>query len=471
MAGKDPTTTRENRFIEAGVILIACLIAVLSAHWYAGAWNDGSRLATVESLVDRHTLAIDDSIFVRVPPSGPLPYSPDEPLLLEHGTGDKLLIDGHYYSDKSPVPALFMAGIYQALQSTAGLSAQTQTDRFCYVMTLCSSGLAYVVAVYCVYRMGRPLRLPTSLCLLLTASFALATVALPYAQFANNHILFLAVTAFMMLTLAGIETLPPLRLGTLAGLGYTFDLGAGPVLLVCAFALVAWRCRHWKPVLWFGLAAIPWLVLHHTINYATGGTFKPANAVAEYLDWPGSSFNSQNMTGVVNHTLGHFLTYAAALLFGKRGFVGHNLALFLVVPAVVQLIRRRIREWPEVAFAVAWCGGTWLAYALTSNNYSGLCCSIRWFVPFLAPAYFVLAIFLREQPRFAGDFAILSLWGAVLAVIMAWQGPWMKHLVPFFWPIQGLALLNWLGYRFWQRRRARQADLAVSFLPSLSNAA
>ena len=38
---------------------------VLSARPYAGSWNDGSRLAAVESLVDYHTWAIDDSIFVR----------------------------------------------------------------------------------------------------------------------------------------------------------------------------------------------------------------------------------------------------------------------------------------------------------------------------------------------------------------------------------------------------------------------
>src|SRR5687767_12101081 len=49
-----------------GVLLGASLIALVSARPYAGGWNDGSRLATVESLVDRHTLAIDDSMFVNV---------------------------------------------------------------------------------------------------------------------------------------------------------------------------------------------------------------------------------------------------------------------------------------------------------------------------------------------------------------------------------------------------------------------
>src|SRR5213082_414583 len=94
------------------VLAISLAIAVVSALPYAGAWNDGSRLATVECLVDHHTLAIDRSVFVAVPapgdPTARSPY-PEGADLLRRGTQDKLLIGGHYYSDKSPVPALLMA--------------------------------------------------------------------------------------------------------------------------------------------------------------------------------------------------------------------------------------------------------------------------------------------------------------------------------------------------------------------------
>src|SRR5437868_3611985 len=87
------------------VILGAAAVAVVSARSYVGGWNDGSRLATVESLVDRGTWAIDDSQFVRpTDDSGA-------------GTLDKLRIDGRYYSDKSPVPALLMAGEYALLKA------------------------------------------------------------------------------------------------------------------------------------------------------------------------------------------------------------------------------------------------------------------------------------------------------------------------------------------------------------------
>jgi hypothetical protein len=432
------------------VIGVAAAVALLSAHSYAGGWNDGSRLATVECLVDYHTLAIDRSIFVQ-PPIHSLPiYPADDPALLREGTGDKLLIRGQFYSDKSPVPALLMAGLYYLFEWTTGWNAGARPDVFCYWMTISTSGLAYVIAVWCIYQLAGVLRLAIRLAV--TASFAFATMAPTYARYVNNHVLLLGVVALLLLgvcRLAKKDTATKglswrlLALGALAGLAYAIDLGAGPVFLLCTAAWIAYGLRRPLPIVLFLTGAAPWLILHHGVNYAVGGTFKPANAVAAYFDWPGCTFNTQNMTGAWNHpNIGHFLVYAAALLFGKRGFIGHNLALYLAILAMVALLRKKRAELPELIFAGCCSGGVWLAYALTSNNSSGSCCSIRWFVPLLAPAYYVLVLFLREYPRQLRNFLVLSAWGVVLAALMWHVGPWTKHLIPFFWPIQGAALLT-----------------------------
>ena len=383
------------RWANAAVLGTALLVAVGGSRDWAGGWNDSSRLATVECLGDQQTLVIDQSVYVRAgePTAGPEgPPGPGRPPIR---TQDKLLIDGHYYSDKSPVPALLMVGPYQLWKWTTGCSAREALPSFVYWMTLASSGLAYVVAVGCVFHLGLALGLRTADGLLLAASFGLATVAPAYERHANNHILLLGVAAALVLCLVRLaQALPAGRLswpwllgaGSLAGLGYAIDLGAGPPLLACTVALVAYRCRAWRPVLVAGLAAAPWLVLHHAVNYATGGTLKPANAVPEYLAWPGSPFGAHNMTGMLNHpSIGRFLVYAGGLLVGQRGFLGHNLALFLAVLALPRLLWRRPAEWPELAFAAGWSAGTWLLYAATSTNHSGLCCSARWFVPLLAP--------------------------------------------------------------------------------------
>jgi hypothetical protein len=377
---------------------------------------------------------------------------------------DRLFIDGHFYSDKSPMPAVVLAGWYAVWRWATGETARTHPDRFCYWMTLGSSGAAYVVAVWCVFALGSALRLPLRFRLLLTTSFALATTALPYARHVNNHSMLLGLAAALWLgvarlaaeTRAGHVAWPRLfGLGSLGGAAYTIDLAAGPLLLVCVLAAVVYRCRAAAPAAVFMLAALPWIIAHHALNYAVGGTFGPANVVAAYLQWPGAPFGPANMTGVAHHTLGSFSIYAPALLLGKRGFIGHDLPLALALPAAIALWQRHPAELPEILCAAVWCTATWLVYALTSNNYSGVCASIRWFVPLLAAGYFVLAVLLREAPQYASDLALLSCWGSVLAAVMWRAGPWMAHAVPFYWPVQIAAVLSWLGVWRWRTRGVR----------------
>src|SRR5438874_2587582 len=125
------------------ILGIALAIAAISARPYAGGWNDGSRLATVECLVDHSTWAIDDSIFVTVPPNlSSRPFEETDPALNLRGTQDRLWIGGRFYSDKSPVPALLMAGEYACLQRVTGLTARDAPDKFCRWMTILTSGLA-----------------------------------------------------------------------------------------------------------------------------------------------------------------------------------------------------------------------------------------------------------------------------------------------------------------------------------------
>src|SRR5262249_34327167 len=173
-AHRIPSPNRDHPLWDFCVVSVALVVALVSARDQVGGWNDGSRLATVECLVDHHTLAIDRSTFAQ-------------------DTKDKLFIDGHFYSDKSPLPAFWMAGLYQGWQWLTGLTASQRPDLFCYALAVAASGLAYVVAVWCIYQLGWPLRLPLPSRLILTASFALATVALPYTRYVNNHILLLAV--------------------------------------------------------------------------------------------------------------------------------------------------------------------------------------------------------------------------------------------------------------------------------------
>ena len=117
------------------------------------------------------------------------------------------------------------------------------------------------------------------------------------------------------------------------GVGYAIDLGVGPALIAAVGLLVIYQTRSIGAVTALVGGMLPIMLVHHGVNFAVGGTLGPANANAAYFNWPGCSFNSQNMTGGWHHSsFGNFLLYAASLLFGKRGFIGHNLPLFLLFP-------------------------------------------------------------------------------------------------------------------------------------------
>lgn len=443
------------------VLALAILVALLSARDYPGGWNDLSRLAAIESLVDFHTLAIDQSTLLApdVREEGSFPAK----------TKDLLRVGGSYYSDKPMVPQVLLAVGYWVLQQATGLSARLEPGAFCRAMTLLSSGLGYVVAVTGMYSIGAAVGLSPAVRILLAGSLGLGTLALPYAAFTNSHEMFLgaAVALFWVLDHIDRRAADGFSVngwtglaGLLVGLGYSLDQGAGPPLLLAVTVYVAAQGRCAGRVGWFLVGIAPAVLLHHVINYQIGGTWRPANAVAEYTVFPGSAATLANMTGGWKHASPFGMArYAILLLFGKEGFVGHNPTIYLFGIGSIFLIRRRFAERPLCLLAIAWCLGVWFVYAAGSNNYAGQCLSIRWFVPILAPAYYVLAILLREYPDTEREFIILSMVGAGLAISAAPFGPWVPKPIPLaaYWSVQLVAALACLWIH---RRRARGGGLS-----------
>jgi hypothetical protein len=451
----------------AGILMAAAVLAVVTARPYAGGWNDGSRLATVESLVARSTFQIDESIYVAVPEHSP--YTPGDKSLARHGTGDKLLIDGRFYSDKSPVPAVVMAGVYQVARWVGLPSAADRPDWFARVMTWLFAGLPYLLAVWCVGRTIGRIGLSDRWAIALTAGFAFG-LALPYVQHVNNHILLLAVAAGV----CDLLLRPPpmtggraLVIGALAGLGYTIDLGAGPPMLLAAIGYLAWigRGQGQRPVMWAAVGAIPLFVAHHALNYAIGGTFAPANANPEYLRWPGSTFSEATMTGVWNHpSLWKAGLYALELLGGKKGFFLYAPPLLMLLTGAYCLVFRPSPERPALIALYAWMTMTWLAYAATSRNLSGVCLSVRWFIPLLAPGFVAIAVLARESPARRPALAVLLVGGWLLVPEFVWRGPWSGRIPVTYWPVVGATLAVWgtlSGRRFLRARRSKRRQTSV----------
>src|SRR3972149_8663552 len=75
------------------VLVVACLLvwaALTKVHTHS--WQEESRMATVQALVEQGTFVIDHTEFNR--------------------TGDKVFVDGHFYSDKTPILSVAAAGVH-----------------------------------------------------------------------------------------------------------------------------------------------------------------------------------------------------------------------------------------------------------------------------------------------------------------------------------------------------------------------
>jgi hypothetical protein len=444
----------------AALIVVGVLIAIISARPYAVGWNDGSRLAAVESLVDYHTWEISRSIFIAVPERNS-PYS--DPAF--KGSLDKMKVGDNWYSDKSPPVSLAMAGIYQALQSLTGLKAKDQPRTFCYLMTLLTSGVAYVIAVLCVFGIAGQIGLPEPQQWLVTASFGLATVAPAFARSVNSHILILAAVSGICLLI--VRPRPAgatlngrvLLLGVLAGAAYAIEQAAGPIVLACTAALVVWRHRSAALLMMYAAGAAPLVLLYHALDFQIFGVLLPGNYYAEYFLWPGSPFSRDNLTGHwLHHSPEELLRYAALVLIGTPGFLGHDLPAFLALAGIGWAWRARERR-DLVVYACAVVVGTWLLGATTSNNYSGVAVTVRWFVPLLAPIYLLISSALASQPKLWSDLAVLSGVGLLLSIELWAVGPFGREPGWFYWPLQGLAAASWLALHVVERSGSRKPAL------------
>jgi len=114
----------------------------------------------------------------------------------------------------------------------------------------------------------------------------------------------------------------------------------------------------------------------------------------------------------------------------------------LLIPICAATVWRTFpQKREEVLFAAFLSAGTWIVYAVGSNNYSGVCCSIRWFVPLLIPAYFALMLGIRARPDLLDPFKVVTRCAVVLVAVLFWAGPWAKLDPLLFWLIVLLSLI------------------------------
>lgn len=414
-----------SKVITVLIVLLFLAVGGVFTHSYAGSFNDRSRMAAVESLVHRGTWHIDDSPFGR--------------------TGDRILVDNHFYSDKPPVLTFTAAGVYAALHGAFDLTLDADwcdldqgpchcraicdddPDWAYYLLTLTLVGLPSALMLALFYRMTHLFDLGNGAALLLTGTLGLATQVFPYSTVFNSH---LPAAASL---LGGFYALLKTRehpadshwlflSGLLTALAATLDLGIG-LFFIAFLGYAVWRHRRraWP----YLVGAVLPFTLMAVLNVQIVGNPLPPYMYTQGYDYPGSRF-PQTIAG--NRSPENMLRYGLRLLFGDHGLFAFNPVLLWAVAALVIAWRERTGWLREQAVLVGATSGLFALYfILFTDNFGGAAYGPRWYTVFI-PLFFVFVAATWTKMRRKARWVLFAALTAV-SLINSYQGalnPWRE---------------------------------------------
>lgn len=393
------------------VFSLLAVVGLLTITPRAASWNDASRMATVQSIVERGTLAIDDSDFK---------------------TMDKVYLDGHFYSDKPVTPQLAGALVYAPLHAV-GIELRHGWNLAYYLITLLTIKLLWWLALVALYLALGYTKLSQARRLALAAAFGVGSLALTWSATFNSHSWAASwMTIGFLFFLRARQGERINRNVLFAGLAFGLAGGADVATLVlpAVFGCALLLDRRIRSSVWVYLVGLlvsvtPWLVA----NWLISGSLIPVQLVPEYFMFPDSPWTIDQLTGAQVNSGGFLVRYGFGLLIGPRGFLCYNPLAFAALPLMIAEFVRR-RKFAVEALAASVASLVIIGYyALWSNNFSGASYSIRWFVPLLGLWFFFLHPLLERRGWWPlALFGVLLAVAIPIAVIGTWNPwPWQRY--------------------------------------------
>ena len=409
--------------------LFALALGTYAYFFQGGGWNQNSRFNLVRSIVEQHTIVVDDYV---------------------HNTGDIAIRDGHHYCDKAPGVSILAVPVYAAVHPFAG--GQRPRGRLvnagAYLATLWAVSLPSALAVVMLYTLAVMVGATPAASAAVALAYAFGTLALPYSTLFYGHQLAAAVLilAFGLLARPRHEGRPigPRRLflaGVLLGSGVAIEY-PGALGLAAVGLYAAAVVRPWPRLLWMAAgAAVPGLALAAYHTAAWGGP----------LMLPGHfSADPPRQRGAFMGITWPSAEIAGKILFSKtRGLFRHTPWLVLWLPGVIALARRPRFRAEAAACALAPLLYLWFNSSLTTTPTdwrAGWGIGPRHLVaalPFFALG--VAGLFAAVTPKrrriLGGVFAVLAAWSmttmfvatAVRPEVPTWHDdPFRELLFPSF---------------------------------------
>lgn len=377
--------------------------------------NVWSRYMTIESIVERGTLAIDRS-----------------PLLGPSGSPDLVKWRGRTYSDKPPVLSALASLVYFPLNQ-AGWRMARQFVPVNLVLVATVVGLSTMAALVALRRMLQMVPIPRLGADLATLAAGFGTPLLTYGVTFNNHSVAagLLTTAFALVLLEN-PTSSPRRLavrrafaGLLAGLAATIDLPAGGVLTAGLGLWLAARTRRLPFA--FVVAAVAPLLGHAALQTIATGSPLPVEMTPDRFQFAESYWATE--VGTFRETIPRRL-WGVELLFGPQGWLTITPVLAIGLLGMVWIALRKgdpLRSSAVVALGMIGVLAIYYTFGVRRTDFAGLSYGTRHLLAVTPLAWF-FAIAGINRRRFRGLWVVFAVFWAI-GMVYAWYGmldPWSR---------------------------------------------
>ncbi len=403
------------------LVLLICLPLLRPLRFAQPAPDEAVRLATVQSLLDRHGLELDPKVIGNLAQTSRVVR-----------IGDRL------YANQPPTLAVLLAGPAWVLRRR-GLDLRADPEVPAYVLTVLGVTLPVALAAGLLYRMARLFELNRRWRLLLAVTCVAGSGLLSYATVLNAQAPAAAALIAAAACLVHVENYRRPRraagwiwlMGFCAALSVALEplciLIAAPFALVIAVTRFSWRFRL-GGVLLMILGALPVFALHAAFNVRVTGDLVPVELhpslhqiLARIAPSRSSATQGDDDSDDVPARAGGWTTFIdtcdwlTTALVGTHGLLSHFPILLLGVGGVGAVMHR---HWPApikwmagialFAFVAALCAFCWERKDFHSADFA-----IRWMVPLLPLLLFWVGAWMRRSHG-------RGIWTAA-AVLMGWS--------------------------------------------------
>lgn len=409
-------------------------------------WNDASRMATIESLVDFHSFIIDNSSFFKQ-------------------TFDKYLYQNHFYSDKPPILALYSSVFYLFLKNVFHFSFASHPKLTYYFLTVLVIGVISSLGLVCFYEILKIFKIESNWINLILLIAGTGTLVLPYSIVFNNHVVSgsLLLFSFYYLLKRQKDTKNAAISGFFISLAGSIDI---TMFLLIPLYFILLINKSFRAKIAFILSCLPITLTYLWLNIYTSGSIIPPAMNASLWNYPGSFFGENNLSGLVGHDASDLTSYAFNMLVGSRGFISYNPILLLSIYGWIKMVfQPNFKYKKEYLFIATACIAFLLFYIFRTNNYSGYSYGVRWFASIVLLALIPIA-HVAEEVRSSKlgkvifvAIASISIFISFIGLVAPWAGISKNGYSSFFLNLNSLAKQG-----FWQQVKLILGAIAVYYV-------